>query len=455
MVARNRGGMLIETPRPQATRNAPLTKRRQNIHTYPFKYSPATDDALFAPEKAVLYLHIPFCSHKCHFCDFTVNVGSSPDARATYVDSLCREIMQVAARRSFPAFQIAAVYFGGGTPGLLPAAQLRRLLNTCRDAYSFDEDCEITVEFDPVSALDLAKLVDLVDAGFNRFSMGVQVFDDELLAKANRPHDVATVYAAFARVKQAGFKRTNLDLIYPLPNMSIDIWLDSVHRAMALDPASVSIYGLEVWPGTAYFNWLQKGDLALPSPSDEVRMYQHAASMLESGGFTPASVSGYFHPSRTPEYCRFLEFYWRTWPMLGFGVSARSAVHDRLWVNVKGLRAYSQRIDQGRWAYEIGTRMTRSQEMRRVMIRGLKACKVDKTEFMNRFGVEPTAVFATQLASLAADGLLEESPAEIRLTALGRAFAPNVFARFYVEEDLRAPESGEVQYGISHLVLEN
>lgn len=428
-----------------------LTKVRRYIHTYPFNFARFSAEEFLSPAAAAIYIHIPFCATKCHFCDYTVYTNKNEDVRERYVRSLCAEIGQFSRFRAFPEFKIEAIYIGGGTPGLLTGEQLVRLLQTCRDNYQIAEDCEISVEFDP-STVAAEKLDQLRTAGFNRISVGVQSFDDTLLARVNRAHDVATVYAAFGQIKQAGFTYSNLDLIYPLPGLTQEGWKNSVHQALAIEPACISIYGLQIWPGTAFYNWLKNDKLPLPTAADEVEMYFFAADLLESQGFLPRSTNGYYHPDRADGYCRYLDFYWRTWPLLGFGVSSSSAVHNRLWTNVKGIGEYVRRVEAGELPIDVGRFLTKSEEMRRVLIRGLKACEVSKDEFQSRFGVDMELVFGEQIRSLVQQGLIADKPDRVALTRRGRAFGPNVFEEFFVPDDLQPARSDEIRIGISALV---
>ncbi|NOK33331.1 radical SAM family heme chaperone HemW [Corallococcus exercitus] len=432
--------------------SAELTKLRRSIHTYPFKYSPFQADRFFGLQNGALYVHIPFCSTKCHFCDFTVYVNKTDDMREQYVQRLCTEIARFPEQHPmFPRFKIDAIYFGGGTPGLLSSEQLIRILQTCRQTYSINPGCEITIEFDPDS-VSLEKALAVKEAGFTRVSVGVQSFNDDLLKQSNRPHTARSVHAAFETLRKVGFTNTNLDLIYPLPGLTMDVWMDSVQQALRLEPACISLYGLEVWPGTAFHNWLEKGKLKLPNASTEVEMYTAAVDALESEGFVARSTNGYVHPGRAEAYSRFLDYYWRTWPMLGFGVSSKSAYDDRLWANVKGLKDYIQRVDAGEPVVDLVAYMSKAQEMRRVMIRGLKACEVSKQEFLQRFGVEMESVFGDIIGRLVADGLLANEDARVCLTRKGRTFGTNVYEYFYTDEDRKPATQNEVQFGISHLV---
>lgn len=426
---------------------------RRNIHTYPFKYRRLEPEAFFRPDPAVIYIHVPFCSTKCHFCEYTVYVDKPADVQERYVRAVCAEIERFAADRTFPQHEIEAVYIGGGTPGILTSEQLARLVDACRRSYRFTPDCEVCVEFDP-GCVTNEKLAALHEAGVNRVSVGVQTFDDELLRRCNRPHDRRDVERAFDCLRRAPFTHVNVDLIYPLPGLTLATWMDSVKRTLEFGSSCITIYGLEVWPGTAYHNWMERGKLELPAASAEEEMYVHAMDALEAAGYVAGSTSGYYHPERTRRYCRFLDFYWRTWPMLGFGVSSKSLVGDRHWTNIKPINEYMERIEAGAPVLDLATTMTKPQEMRRVMIRGLKMCSVDKADFLTRFGVPMEMVFGKQIEALLSGGLVEIDASSVRLTKRGRGLSNNVYECFYDPEDLSPLQPGEVRYGISSLVTE-
>jgi oxygen-independent coproporphyrinogen III oxidase len=429
-----------------------LAKVRRNIHTYPFKYEYIDPQEFFALDKGSIYIHIPFCSTKCHFCDYTVYTDKGADVRARYVDALCHEIERYANNRAFPAFEIEAIYLGGGTPGLLTGDELVKIFRTCRENFHLSPDCEVCAEFDP-AAVEYGKIQQVLEGGYNRLSMGIQCFNDEILRQSNRPHNLKSVYAGFEAMRKAGCKHLNIDLIYPLPNLTQEIWQDSVKKAIDLKPDCITVYGLEIWPGTAYYNWLKKGKMSLPDGNAEVKMYEYAVDQLEEAGFLARSNSGYYHPDRTSRYCRFLDYYWRTWPMIGFGVSSKSVVHNRLWTNIKPLNDYIQRSENGEPVLDFATFMSKDTEMRRVMIRGLKMCEVFKDDFIERFGVPMEQVFGAQIKSLIDDGMAVDEPNRLALTKKGRTYGTNVYERFYTDDDLKPPQPGEVQFGISMLVL--
>jgi oxygen-independent coproporphyrinogen-3 oxidase len=280
--------------------------------------------------------------------------------------------------------------------------------------------------------------------------MGVQSFDDRLLKLCNRDHDSATALRAYDIVRKE-FDYVNLDLIFPLPSQSFDDWRSSIDKAIELEPGCLTAYGLEIWPKTAFHHEIEAGRLSMPSQAEERRMYEYAIDALGAAGFERVSSTGYRHPDRAPDYSRFLTYYWRTWPMIGFGVSSKSVIHDRLYVNVKPLKRYYELIEQDRIPLDFATRITKQQEMRRVMIRGLKMCQVSMSEFLERFGVSMETVFGTELKELTELGLLERSDDLYTLTREGQILSTNVYERFYVDEDLAPAQPGEVKFGISEL----
>ena len=428
-----------------------LQKIRRNIHTYPFKYRYIPDNEFFSLCPGSIYIHIPFCTTKCHFCDYTIYTDKREEVHTRYVEALCKEINSFSGNRVFPSYRIEAIYFGGGTPGVLNGNQLLKIYTACRDNFELSEDCEVCAEFDP-NCVNLEKIQQIQEGGFNRISMGVQSFDSEILKQSNRPHDVSSIYRAYEAIRASGCSFVNLDLIYPLPKLTEEIWEDSVKQAVALKPDCITIYGLEVWPGTPYFNWLKKGKLDLPENQIEVKMYSHAADAVEKAGFVPRSNSGYYHPDRTSKYCRFLDFYWRTWPMIGFGVSSKSVVGNRLWTNIKLLQEYIRRADAKESVMDFATFISKPQEMRRVMIRGLKMCEVDKSDFHERFGVSMESIFHREIKGLVDDQLLLDEASRVTLTRKGRIYGTNVYERFYTEEDIRPPTAEEVPFGISSLI---
>ncbi|MTJ82375.1 MAG: radical SAM family heme chaperone HemW [Telmatospirillum sp.] len=426
---------------------------RRNIHTYPFKYTYNNYDDFFKKEQGSIYIHIPFCSSKCHFCDYTVYVNTDDDLREQYVAALCEEIRRFPDNPVFPRFAIEAIYFGGGTPGMLTAEQLTRILTACRDTFDVSPGAEIAVEFDPKS-VEQAKIDTLRDAGFTRLSIGIQSFDEAILRDCNRPHTLADIDRAIDVVRKSRFTHVNIDLIYPLLGLTNEIWEESLRKAIDLNVACITVYPLEVWEKTAYHNWIMKKGKQLPKIHEEKQMALSAFTLLEKAGYKTGSTSGYYRPDLCDNYCVFLDYYWRTWPMIGFGVSSKSVIHQYLYTNIKSVRDYIDRIRDRKPVMDFSTLMTKDQEMRRVMIRGLKVGNVLKDDFLTRFGVPMTLVFGDILQKLKNDNYLLETDEEIRLTQQGQLYSNAVWEQFYTDDDLLPPQNNEIQFGISELILD-
>lgn len=426
---------------------------RRNIHTYPFKYTYTDFEGFFKKESAAIYIHIPFCSTKCHFCDYTVFVNTNDDLREEYVAALCREIRQFPDNPVFPDFHITSIYFGGGTPGLLSAEQLIRILAACRETFQVAPDAEIAVEFDPRS-VEPDKVDRLHEAGFTRLSMGIQSFDESILKDTNRPHNRADIARAVAVIGRSGFTHVNVDLIYPLLGLTPEIWEDSIRQAIDGGFSCITAYPLEVWENTAYHNWIVKKGKSLPKIAEEKAMAECAFELLEGAGYVTGSTSGYYRPDLCAEYCRFLDYYWRTWPMIGFGVSSKSAIREFMYTNITNIREYIGNIAAGKPVLDFSTYLTKEQEMRRVMIRGLKVGNVYKSDFKTRFGVPMHLVYGDTIRALIDQGYLTEREDEIALTRKGQLYSNAVWENFYVADDLGPAQDGEVKFGISELVMD-
>ena len=427
------------------------SRERRMISTYPFKYSHTPPSAFFAPERAALYVHVPFCLNKCHYCTYVSVVGSTDDQRERYVEALCDEIRRFPELACYPAFTIDALYFGGGTPSILSPLQIRTILDVCRNTFRFVDDVEICMEFDP-STVTEDKLRTVKEYGFNRLSFGVQAFDDVVLKACNRSHSAAQAYSAIRLAKSLGIDNYNIDLIYPLPHLTMDGLERSLREAISLEPAAITAHVLEVWPSTPFARRFEENGLPLPVFEDEIAMTHRAYDILEHSGFRRWSTCGYYDPRRADGYCRFMDYYWRSLPMIGVGVSAKTLIGSRAYTNVFSLPEYVARIRNGDSPLHFSAAMTKRQEMSRVMIRGLKVCSVSKSNFMERFGVAMEVVFGRELESLIEKGWIDDLPDRVELTRSGQVYDRSVYAVFYTEDDLRPPSADEVMFGLSMAV---
>lgn len=284
-----------------------------------------------------LYVHIPFCKHKCGYCDFNAYAGMDrlmPD----YVDALEKEL--VFARERFAFQQLDTVYFGGGTPSLLPAELMFRLLGFIRATFNVAPDAEVTLEANPAST-DASKVQTWLDGGVNRLSLGVQGFDPRALAVLERKTDAAQATRAYDLARAMGMANVSIDLIYAVPYQSRATWLDTLRRAIAMEPDHVSTYCLSFEEGTLLYRRRAEG--RVPEVETDLQWDQlDAASVeLEGAGYRRYEVSSWARPGFES---RHNQAYWRCRPVYGAGAGAHSYATDGTtasrWWNVARPRDY-------------------------------------------------------------------------------------------------------------------
>jgi putative oxygen-independent coproporphyrinogen III oxidase len=296
-----------------------------------------------------IYIHVPFCTTRCGYCDFNTytasELGSEPGAsRAGYIEAAIQEL-DLAARVLGPqAPPIATIFVGGGTPTVLPADDLGRLVAAVRDRFGLVEDAEVTTESNPES-VDAAALHRLCELGFNRISFGMQSAVPQVLATLDRMHSPGRPQQAVAEARAAGFTNINLDLIYGTPGESQVDWLASLDAALAASPDHISAYALIVEEGTRLAARIRRGELPPPDDDDLADKYLIAEERLSAAGYTAYEVSNWSSTSSTR--CRHNLGYWRSDHWWGIGPGAHSHVGGVRWWNVKHPRAYAYRLAEG------------------------------------------------------------------------------------------------------------
>lgn len=423
-----------------------------------------------------LYLHIPFCSHRCAYCDFNTYAGQEASVPA-YVAALSQELQWV-GKNAPPDLTLHTVFFGGGTPTLLSPAQFEQILLSIRAGFTLDEDCEITTEANPgtVSAQDLKALRAL---GINRLSLGVQSANGEELRMLERAHTYLDVRQAVSAARRAGFDSLNLDLIYGLPEQRLQTWQTTVRRALDLRPEHISAYALTLEHGTPFGRWSARGLLPMPSADLAADMYEWISGELERAGYAQYEISNW---AREGHACRHNLQYWRGLPYLGLGAGAHGYAAGYRYSNTLRIKSFIGRLKQDPSA-EFGIRnnsqatnseprssrpifplspatinhhaQTVDDEISEFMITGLRLTRegVAAADFATRFGRDLRSQFQAELSELTQLGLLEwaETPAAsarggttnartseiVRLTPRGRLLGNQVFMRFL------APNEGD------------
>jgi oxygen-independent coproporphyrinogen-3 oxidase len=388
-----------------------------------------------------LYVHIPFCAAKCGYCDFNSYAGQESLIPA-YAQALLREAeMWSAACRGWRA---ETLFFGGGTPSLMPSAELERVVEGLRRHIGLTPDIEITLEANP-GTVDEPYLSRLREAGVNRLSLGVQSFRDDELAFLGRIHSADEARSTYRAARSAGFGNVSLDLIFGLPGQTVDRWLESLDEATGLEPEHLSLYALTVEEGTPLAREVALGRTSAPDPDLQAELYLRSAERLESAGYEQYEISNWARPGRR---CRHNLTYWRNGFWLGVGAGAHShlpfANGSVRFANAAVPARYVELVEET-WAARREIAAPTIDDMRQVTFReeddpsrelsdtlvlGLRLCEgVSLAVLRRRFGKAALDCYAAAFEEAASLGLLEPLDGRLRLTARGRLLANEVFVR--------------------------
>lgn len=321
-------------------------------------YGRTRESSSRAPRAA--YVHLPFCRSRCYYCDFAISVvGGAGDADADAVDGMRRyaaavrrEIAETRRRADASSSSMTTtnspletVFFGGGTPSLVPADVLGDILGDLRDAFGFAPDVEVSAEMDP-GTFDEEKLRAFLAHGVNRVSLGVQSFDDEVLRSAGRSHDARAVEEAIEMLRASGAPRWSADLISGLPGVDAKTWRESLERVIEAGADHVSVYDLQVEKGTAFYRWYgenaKEDRTPLPSEDASAEMFRDASATLGAAGYEHYEVSSYAKPGAR---CKHNQIYWENGSWYGFGMSATSHVDGERVTRPRKMNEYYAYVD--------------------------------------------------------------------------------------------------------------
>ena len=297
----------------------------------------------FKKNKAPLgiYIHVPFCRSKCHYCDFYSLPCKNRDEELMdrYLKAICEHIRESGTLA--PGYQVDTIYFGGGTPSFFGSAGLSTILAAIRRSFDVDAGAEITFEANPDSITD--KLLHRLRAeGFNRVSLGIQCADDTILKTIGRPHTFAQARIAMDKIRRAGFTNTSVDLIYGLPGQDMSGWMETLERVVDLHPEHISCYGLKVEEGTPLH--LYQDQFRMPDDDAQADMYLAAVELLTARGFRQYEISNF---ARKGLYSRHNMKYWLGGEYLGFGPDASSDFAGKRFKMVRDLNGYIEGIRTG------------------------------------------------------------------------------------------------------------
>jgi oxygen-independent coproporphyrinogen-3 oxidase len=367
-----------------------------------------------------IYIHVPFCTSRCSYCDFASNVYDEAAAER-YLAALGSEF--AASAPLLGKSRVGTLYLGGGTPPALGATSLARLLATVANRFDLSAEAEVTCEANPES-LSPAVLDALTANGVNRLSLGIQTFDPGILKTLGRRHDAEGAEDAYWRARRAGFENISVDLMYGLPGQSARGWEEDLARVLGFKPEHVSIYALTL-----------EGDVPLardyaayvfPGGDEQAVMYYHAIDALAAAGLAQYEISNFARPGRE---CRHNLKYWRDEEYVGFGPSAASFRAGGRYRNPADLDEYCAAAAAGRWPLSDAEPSDPYRDMRTAAVLGLRLTEgIDTAAFEKRTGVNPRVYYEKELGEFAAAGLVVIDGDRIRLTRDGLFLSDEVFA---------------------------
>jgi oxygen-independent coproporphyrinogen-3 oxidase len=390
-----------------------------------------------------LYVHIPFCSLKCSYCDFN-SYAKLDQLVPDFTRALCEEM-----RLWSPAMAgrpVSTVFFGGGTPSLMPLSELESIFLAMRENFALDADAEITLEANP-GTVDLDYLRGLVALGANRLSFGVQsLHDDELLA-LDRIHTAEEAKQGCAWAREAGFPRVNLDFIYGLPEQPLERWQETLDQAIELAPEHMSLYALTVEDGTKLAYDIDHGRVPEPDGDMQATMYEWSQRRMAEAGYQQYEISNW---ARTGEECRHNLVYWRNGDWLGLGPGAHSHLDGVRFADVYSPKQYISLVEKAS-AIDLPTdgreligampqvtfvdELSRELQIADTVILALRLNDgLDVAVFEQRFGTTLDAEYGPQIAEMTSLGFLERANGRLRLTDHGRYLANEVFVRLLPDD---------------------
>ncbi len=367
----------------------------------------------------MVYVHIPFCLSKCHYCAFCSFPGANAETMAMYKDALLKEIGSCTHHLN----ETKSVFFGGGTPTVLPVGYLLEILEALAK-FKISQHAEITTEANP-GTVSYDYLRSLREGGFNRLSLGAQAMNDALLKKIGRRHSLRDLYESYNAAQRAGFSNINIDLMFGLPSQAMEDWAQTLEAATSLKPTHISCYSLSVEEDSAFG---RDKSLSFPSEDCDREMYWYAVDYLTGKGYEHYEISNF--AAKTPEglaVCNHNLGYWQRQDYLGFGLSAHSFYGNARFHNTYDLQEYLSGNGVG-IQDEVVTRQSAMEEFMFLGLRIMKGIRLD--EFKERFGVDARAVYGQVIEKLKAKGLLEVSDGNLSLTRKGTDVSNKVMAEF-------------------------
>ncbi len=366
------------------------------------------------------YFHVPFCLHRCGYCDFTL-VAKKDHLIDDYLSAMEKQLSEVGT-----GIELNTLFLGGGTPTHLNIDQLQRLFDAVFAHFQLATDYEFSIEANPLN-LSEEKIDFLNRVGVNRISLGVQSFDSKILTFLERDHQPQQIFEIVQRL-QSSIENVSLDLIFAVPGQSLDDWKNSLDNAVQLGVPHISTYGLTIEKGTPFWSQQKAGIFHLPEEELAGAMYEFVMDFLESKGFRHYEISNFAKPGYE---CRHNEVYWTGDPYFGFGPGAASYLNKKRELNHRSVITWLKRIAAGESPIAEQEELLPEDRAREAIVFGLRRrAGINVTEFASRYGFELYELSGTAIQKNVSLGFLEETASHIRLTNAGCLLADSVVVDF-------------------------
>lgn len=377
-----------------------------------------------------IYIHIPFCHQICNYCDFN-KVFFKNQPVDQYLEALNKEINSAVNQNPSAYSNVESIFIGGGTPTSLSPKQIDRLLEIIKLNFHSNNIIEFTTETNP-DELTKDKMQVLYDYGVNRLSMGVQSFNPDILKKLGRTHSNHHVFDAIEMAKKIGFQDISIDLMYGLPNQTIQDWTNSLKTALSLNLPHYSAYSLIVEPKTIFYIQYQKGKLTLPSEETETAMYDLLMNEMEKHGKHQYEISNFAEHTHESTHN---QIYWDNDEYAGFGAGAHGYINGVRYSNIGPIKKYIEAVDKGECPIAYEHEVTLKEKIEEQMFLGLRKVNgVTHAQFESKFNLKMTDLYTNVIQQLKEDSLIEIDETGIRLTRKGRFLGNVVFQHFLMDE---------------------
>ena len=382
-----------------------------------------------------IYVHIPFCKQKCYYCDFK-SYANKEELIEKYIKWLKYEIKEVGEGNKLDyendldeLVTVKTIYIGGGTPSYLDSKYIKEIIEEIRENFKLADKVEITIEVNP-GTVNKTKLLDYINSGINRISIGLQGTDNELLKRIGRIHKYEEFLQTYNMAREVGFKNINVDLMLALPGQTIAKLEKGLKQVIDLQPEHISLYSLIIEDGTKIEKMLKNNEITLPDENIERKMYWETKKVLEEAGYIHYEISNFAKEGYKSEHN------WNCWSQkeyMGFGVAAHSYTNDVRFSNIDSIEEYIENYEQGNVTdnFVFHEKQTQSSKMKEYMMLGLRKIEgISIQEFKNKFVGNPLYIYRKELQKLVEEELIEIELDKIKLTKKGLDFANIVWEEF-------------------------